>query len=63
MIATLISLFTVLKPILAPFLTFIVGWLFPSPIQKAINDQAKVHDAERKASDGTGATSDLDHLP
>lgn len=40
----------------------LVGWLFPSPIQKALNSQAAVKAAEDKA-DATGDVTDLDKLP
>lgn len=63
MIATILAVLTALKPILTPLVAFLAGWLFPSPIQKAINDQGKVHDAERKATDSAGNVSDLDNLP
>lgn len=40
----------------------LIGWLFPSPIQKALNAQAAVRAAEQKA-DATGDVTDLDKLP
>lgn len=60
---TVLAILALLKPFLAPLLTFLAGWLFPSPIQKAINGQEKVHDAERKATDSGGHVSPLDSLP
>lgn len=63
MIATILAILTALKPILVPLVTFLAGWLFPSPIQSAINTTGKEHDAETKASDSRGNVSDLDNLP
>lgn len=63
MIAAIISILPILKPLLAPLVAFLAGWLFPSPLQKAINAQGAVHDAEIKASTSSGDVSDLDRLP
>lgn len=60
---TVLAILTALKPILAPLLTFLMGWLFPSPLQKVIGGQEKNHEAERTASDSNGNVSDLDSLP
>lgn len=61
--ASIIGIITLLKPIIAPLITFLAGWLFPSPLQKAIDKQGEIHDAERKAQDSHGNVSDLDRLP
>lgn len=61
--ATLIAILTTLKPLLAPLVTFLVGVLFPSPIQKTLDRQGKVHEAEKKADESGGNVSDLDSLP
>lgn len=63
MITTLLALLPILKPFLAPLVAFLTGWMFPSPIQKAIDQQGKNHDAESKATDSGGDVSDLDRLP
>lgn len=39
----------------------LLGWLFPSPIQKLIDKQKQIRDAEAKA-DATGDVTDLDEL-
>lgn len=59
----ILGLLTLLKPILMPLMTFLAGWLMPSPIQKAANDQAKVQDAEKNAQDHPGNVGPLDGLP
>lgn len=63
MITAIIGILATLKPILLPLITFLAGWIFPSPIQKAIDQQGKIHDAEGKADSSRGNVSDLDHLP
>lgn len=63
MITGLLSIFAVLKPFLAPLLAFLAGWLFPSPLQKAIDQQGMVHDVEKQATDSAGDVGGLDHLP
>jgi hypothetical protein len=61
--ATLIAIFTALKPFLVPALTFLAGWLFPSPVQKAQKGITDVHNTEKAVDEGTAPTSDLDKLP
>lgn len=63
MIAGILSALTVLKPFLIPFMTFLAGWLFPSPLKKAEQVQGDVHAAEKKADDTGGNVDDLDRLP
>lgn len=59
----ILGILAVLKPFLGPLVAFLAGWLFPSPIQKAIGQQGDIHDAERKAQDSHGDVTDLDRLP
>lgn len=40
------------KPVLVPLFTGLVGWLFPSPFQKAAKVPAEVADAEKKGDAG-----------
>ncbi len=63
MVAALWALIPILKPFLVPLLTFLAGWLFPSPIKKTATDQAKTHAAEDKADATRGQVDDLDQLP
>lgn len=71
MLATLTSLAAllwkagVLQHLITALGAGLVGWLFPSPIQKAANAQADVKKAEDAASDAkTGnRVDDLDKLP
>lgn len=62
MITAILGILTAIKPFLVPLFTFLAGWLFPSPIQKTLDGQGSVHDAEGKAS-ASGDTTGLDHLP
>ncbi len=57
------ALLVVLKPYLASLLGFVLGWLFPSPLEKAMQQQKDLRDAERKATESGGNMSDLDDLP
>ena len=41
-----------LKPVLVPLFTALVGWLVPSPLQKASKTIPEVRDAEAKADAG-----------
>lgn len=52
-----------LVKILAPLLTGVVGWLAPSPFQKAEKGQSETHAAETKAQDSRGDVSGLDRIP
>lgn len=63
MIALISAIVAALKPFMVPFMTFLAGVLFPSPLQKTISGQDKVHDAEKKADETGGDMSDLDSLP
>jgi hypothetical protein len=63
MLTAIMGVLTILKPFLVPLFTFLAGWAFPSPLQKAIDGQGSVHDAETKATNSAGNVSDLDHLP
>jgi hypothetical protein len=63
MIAAIIAALTTLKPLLLPLVTFLAGWIFPSPLDKAIKETGKSHDAETKATDSRGQMDDLDKLP
>ncbi len=53
----------ILKPFLVPLLTFLAGWLFPSPIKKAAKSQEEIANAESKATSSRGDVTDLDSLP
>lgn len=48
------------KPVILPILTALVGWLIPSPLQRAAKAPVEVADAEKKAD--AGDTGALDHL-
>lgn len=63
MIEGILAALALLKPLLLPLMTFLAGWLFPSPLQKAKQGQVEVHDAESKATASRGDVSDLDNLP
>lgn len=52
------STFLALLPILAPILTFLVGWLIPSPAQKAAQAAGKVQDVEKKLDAGDPSAAD-----
>jgi hypothetical protein len=60
-------LLLILKPLLlkygASMVVFLVGWFRPSPIKKAANEQAQIHNAESKAQSSGGNVSGLDNLP
>jgi hypothetical protein len=62
MLASILTLLTALSPILKPALAFLAGWLFPSPIQKAQKGIDDVHEVEKKVSEGSAPTSDLDRV-
>ncbi len=56
---TLITILTaIFKPIIVPILTALLGWLLPSPLQKAAKGPAEVADAQKKGN--AGDPSDLD---
>jgi hypothetical protein len=59
----IVILSALFKPVILPILTLIVGWLIPSPMQKAAQKQAEIHNAETKATNSNGNVSDLDRLP
>lgn len=62
MIAAITAFFTALPvavKMLAPIVALIMGWLAPSPLQKATAAPAEVENAEKKAD--AGDPSDLDH--
>lgn len=63
MIAIITIISALLKPVIIPILTGLIGWLIPSPIKKAQNEVADVHNAEAKATKTPGNTSALDQLP
>lgn len=52
-----------LVKILTPLLAGLVGWLVPSPFQKAEKAEVRTHDSETKAQDSRGDVSGLDNLP
>jgi hypothetical protein len=55
----LIALF---KPVILPILTFLVGWIFPSPIQTAMQKQTDLNAAEQKADGPKHDVTDLDKI-
>jgi len=57
------DVFSLLKPIIYPLLSFLLGLLFPSPVQKLMDKVKGIDDAERKATDSNGHVDDLDRLP
>lgn len=61
--AAILAFLTTYKAVLIPIVTAIVGWLFPSPLQKAVKSGEDVHNTEGKVTDGSAPTSDLDRLP
>lgn len=63
MSAVLGILAALFKPVILPCLTALVGWLIPSPFQKAAQKQAEIHDAEGKAQSSGGNVTGLDQLP
>lgn len=60
---TLAALLSVLKPLFPNIVLFLLGLIFPSPIERLFRVQKEVHDAETKATDSRGNVSHLDHLP
>jgi hypothetical protein len=64
--ATVTAILTFLdatKAVWLPIATGIVGWLFPSPLQKAANAAAATQAAEANAQKNPGEVTDLDKLP
>lgn len=47
------------QPVLIPIFTGLMGWLLPSPLQKAAQAPTEVQDAEKKGD--AGDPSGLDH--
>jgi len=62
-LATILGLLSGYKDVLLPLVSALIGWLLPSPIQKAQKESENVHNTEKAVSDGTAPTSDLDRLP
>lgn len=61
LLSALTAFFTglpVLVKVLAPVVTLVMGWLAPSPLQKAAQAPAKVEDAEKKADAGDPSALD-----
>lgn len=57
------TILLLLKPLLAPLISFIAGYLLPSPMQKAARRSEEIHNAEQKADATRGYVDDLDNLP
>jgi len=57
--ATIAALWASYKIILLPILGFLIGWVFPSPLQQSNTNAQKAHDAVSKAEDSHG---DLDRM-
>lgn len=57
--SALLALLQAYAYVIVPCLTALLGWLVPSPLQKATKAPQEVKDAEDKAD--AGDPSDLDH--
>lgn len=47
-----------IKPVLIPLITALIGWLMPSPLQKAAQAPGDVQDAEKKLNAGDPSSAD-----